>query len=174
MIWSLGNAQLKAAVMTKFVYICDAHAYLPLGVFLRSRSWQDLPAAVAHFYEFQDVFCALDLLLLKPHNLHLLFPVLQHPQLRFAIQQVKNLTIQTHNPYWLMFSIGGEKKQQMITHHLPFHCRFRKRLHTLVDLTSCSWVSSTWEKHPELKRNKKFQYFTKANQTFYNIVTNFI
>lgn len=37
------------------------------------------PAAVAHFYEFQDILCALDLLLLKPHNLHLLFPVLQHP-----------------------------------------------------------------------------------------------
>lgn len=66
------------------------------------NNWNDkvfvvLPAAVSHFYEFQDVFCALDLLLLKPHNLHLLFPVLQHPQLSFAIQQVKNLARQTRS-----------------------------------------------------------------------------
>lgn len=54
-----------------------------------------IPAAVAHFYEFQDVLCALHLLLLKPHNLYLLFPVLQHPQLSFTIEQIKHLPTQT-------------------------------------------------------------------------------
>lgn len=51
-----------------------------------------LPAAVAYFDEFQDIFCAPDLLLLEPHNLNLLFPILQHPQLSFTIQQIKHLS----------------------------------------------------------------------------------
>lgn len=58
-----------------------------------------IPAAVADFYEFQDVFCALDLLLLKAHNLHLLFPVFEHPQLGFTIQQVKDLIIHAHSQH---------------------------------------------------------------------------
>lgn len=53
-----------------------------------------IPAAVSHFNEFQDILCALDLLLLQPHHLHLLFPVLQYPQLSFTIQQVKHLQTQ--------------------------------------------------------------------------------
>lgn len=53
-----------------------------------------IPAAVAHFDEFQDIFCAPDLLLLEPHNLNLLFPVLQHPQLSFTVQQIKHLKAQ--------------------------------------------------------------------------------
>lgn len=51
----------------------------------------DLPAAVAHFDELQDIFCAPDLLLLEPHNLNLLFSILQHPQLSFTVQQIKHL-----------------------------------------------------------------------------------
>lgn len=50
-----------------------------------------LPAAVAHFDELQDVFCAPDLLLLEPHHLNLLLAVLQHPQLSLTVQQVKHL-----------------------------------------------------------------------------------
>lgn len=52
-----------------------------------------IPAAVANFYEFQNILCALDLLFLETHNLHLLFPVLKYPQFRFAIEQVKHLPI---------------------------------------------------------------------------------
>ena len=50
-----------------------------------------LPAAVPDLYESEDVFCALDLLLLQPHHLHLLLTVLQHPQLGLPVQQVKHL-----------------------------------------------------------------------------------
>lgn len=53
-----------------------------------------IPAAVAHFDEFQNIFCAPDLLLLETHNLNLLFPILQHPQLSFTVQQIKHLTAQ--------------------------------------------------------------------------------
>lgn len=43
------------------------------------------PAAVSHFDELQDVLGAFDLLLLQAHHLHLLLPVLQHPQFSFAV-----------------------------------------------------------------------------------------
>lgn len=78
----------------------------PLGV---------IPATVAHFYEFQHILCALDLLLLEPYNLHLLFPVLQHPQLSFTIQQVKHLIVHTHSKHWLMFYSKGGGKQIITT-----------------------------------------------------------
>lgn len=66
------------------------------GVYFSTRWKQPLngtliPAAVPHFDEFQDIFCAPDLLLLEPHNLNLLFPVLQHPQLSFTVQQIEHL-----------------------------------------------------------------------------------
>lgn len=82
-----------------------------------NNNWNDkdcvvIPAAVAHFYEFQDVFCALDLLLLKSHNLHLLFPVFQHPQLSFTIQQVKHLTIHTRSQHWLKVFVRKNHKNQ--------------------------------------------------------------
>lgn len=43
------------------------------------------PAAVSHFDELQDVLGAFDLLLLQAHHLHLLLPILQHPQFSFAV-----------------------------------------------------------------------------------------
>lgn len=54
-----------------------------------------LPAAVPHFDELEDVLGALDLLLLQPDHLHLLLAVLQDAELRFAVQQVEHLQVQT-------------------------------------------------------------------------------
>lgn len=69
---------------------CYSNSFVPAEQVIRV-----LPAAVAHFYEFQNILCAVDLFLLKPHNLHLLFPILQNPQLSFTIQQVKHLSTHT-------------------------------------------------------------------------------
>lgn len=126
------------------------------------KSWESttavIPAAIANFDEFQDIFCALDLLFLKPHHLNLLFPILQHPQLSFTIQKVKHLTTHIHAQHWSLFTLmrGKTKQEKRVnTHHSPSRCRFQRRSHTPVDLTSCSWVSSTWEIHPELIKRRE-------------------
>lgn len=55
------------------------------------------PAAVAHFYEFEDVLGAMNLSFLQSYDLHLLLTVLQNSQLRLPVQQVKHL--HTHNHF---------------------------------------------------------------------------
>lgn len=82
------------------------------------------PAAVAHFDELQDIFCAPDLLLLEPHHLNLLLPVLQHPQLRFAVQQIKHLPAQKHSTSHIRAYVMTLKK---VIYHFLFHCRFQRR-----------------------------------------------
>lgn len=49
------------------------------------------PAAISHFYEFEDVLSAMNLSFLQSYNLHLLLAVLQNSQLRLSVQQVKHL-----------------------------------------------------------------------------------
>ena len=62
-----------------------------------------VPAAVADLYQFEDVFCAFDVLLLKADHLDLLFPVLQDPQLGLMVQQVEYLQ---HKRWWPLLVIG--------------------------------------------------------------------
>lgn len=69
-----------------------------------------IPAAVAHFDEFQNIFCAPDLLLLETHNLNLLFPILQHPQLSLTVQQIKHLTAQNSVFEFMLSSAKLHKK----------------------------------------------------------------
>jgi len=51
----------------------------------------DVPAAVAYFYQLQNLLCAFYVFLLETDHLDLLLAVLQDPQLSLTVQQVKHL-----------------------------------------------------------------------------------
>lgn len=67
-------------------------------VILKYQGWQNsaatrgfrVPAGVSLVNELEDIVHTLNLLLHQSHHLHLLFPILQDPQLLLPIQEVIN------------------------------------------------------------------------------------
>ena len=91
MFWSRGDG--PGFKLVKGGWVAAEEGEGCKGNVLKMRN-ADVPAAVAYFYQFEDVFCAFDVFLLKADDLDLLFPVLQNPQLSFTVQQVKHLQTQ--------------------------------------------------------------------------------